>query len=75
LFTTETRSIGRSQNTSIKIGDEPKTEAVLIAAALADKKDEDFFLADANTSLQGKPLYECYLQLLPPGLDFVLESP
>lgn len=59
---------------SIKIGGEPKLDAALIAAALADKEDDEFFLADANTGLTVETALRM-LQLLPAKLDFVLESP
>lgn len=59
---------------SVKIGVDPKADAAAIAAALADKEDDEFFLADANTGLTVETALRM-LQLLPPGLDFVLESP
>lgn len=59
---------------SIKIGGDPRKDAALITAALADKEDDELFLADANTGLTVETSLRL-LQLLPPGLDFVLESP
>ncbi|KAJ4986759.1 mandelate racemase muconate lactonizing protein [Stagonosporopsis vannaccii] len=59
---------------SIKIGGDPKADASSIVAALADKEDDEFFLADANTGLTVEMALRM-LQLLPHGLDFVLESP
>lgn len=59
---------------SIKIGLDPKADAASIIAALSDKEDDEFFLADANTGLTVESALRM-LQVLPHGLDFVLESP
>ena len=59
---------------SIKIGTDPATDAALIACAMADRKPGEFFLADANGGLTVESTLRM-LRLLPPGLDFVLESP
>ncbi|KAE8154874.1 enolase C-terminal domain-like protein [Aspergillus avenaceus] len=59
---------------SIKIGGEPVADAARIAASLADKREGEFFLVDANGGLSVEVALRM-LRLLPPGLDFVLEAP
>lgn len=64
---------------SIKIGaldaeGGPALDAERIAACLADKRPGEFFLVDANGGLVPETALRM-LRLLPPGLDFVLESP
>ncbi|KAL6887027.1 enolase C-terminal domain-like protein [Trichoderma evansii] len=59
---------------SIKIGGEPATDAKRIAACLADKTPEEFFLVDANGGMTVETALRM-IRLLPNGLDFVLEAP
>lgn len=59
---------------SIKIGGEPATDAARIAACLADKQPDEFFIIDANGGLSVETGLRM-LRLLPEGLDFVLEAP
>lgn len=59
---------------SVKIGTSPANDAAIISSALADKKEGEFFLVDANCGLTPEHALRM-LRLLPPGLDFVLESP
>lgn len=64
---------------SIKIGaldheGGPALDAERIAACLADRRPGEFFLVDANGGLLAETALRM-LRLLPPGLDFVLESP
>lgn len=59
---------------SVKIDGVPEMDAKRIAATLADKKPEEFFLVDANGGLTVEVALRM-LRLLPPGLDFVLEAP
>ncbi|KAH7396234.1 putative mandelate racemase [Pyrenochaeta sp. MPI-SDFR-AT-0127] len=59
---------------SIKIGQDPITDAALIVAAMSDKQPGEFFLVDANCGLTVETALRT-LKLLPKGLDFVLESP
>ncbi len=59
---------------SVKIGDDPKLDAERIAASLADKRDGEYFIADANGGMTVEDALRL-LRLLPPGLDFALESP
>lgn len=59
---------------SVKIGGEPATDAARIAAALADKQPNEFFIVDANGGLTVETALRI-LRLLPHGLDFVLEAP
>jgi L-alanine-DL-glutamate epimerase-like enolase superfamily enzyme len=64
---------------SIKIGaldgeGGPALDAQRIAACLADRRPGEFFVADANGGLLPETALRM-IQLLPPGLDFVLEAP
>jgi L-alanine-DL-glutamate epimerase-like enolase superfamily enzyme len=59
---------------SVKIGTNPVNDAAIITSALADKKEGEFFLVDANCGMTAESALRM-LRLLPPGLDFVLESP
>lgn len=59
---------------SLKVGDDPQTDAARIAASLADKKPGEFFIVDANGGMTVESALRM-LRLLPPGLDFVLEAP
>lgn len=59
---------------SVKVGDDPQTDAARIAASLADKKPGEFFIVDANGGMTVESALRM-LRLLPPGLDFVLEAP
>lgn len=59
---------------SVKIGDDPQTDAARIAASLADKKPGEFFIVDANGGMTVESALRM-LRLLPHGLDFVLEAP
>ncbi|RVI99551.1 mandelate racemase [Sinorhizobium meliloti] len=59
---------------SVKVGDDPQTDAERIAASLADKKPGEFFIVDANGGMTVESALRM-LRLLPPGLDFVLEAP
>ncbi|GAA1853764.1 mandelate racemase/muconate lactonizing enzyme family protein [Brevibacterium marinum] len=64
---------------SIKIGStdgriDPGLDAERIRACLADRRPGEFFLVDANTGLSSEEALRMF-NLLPPGLDFVLESP
>ncbi|MEM8790250.1 MAG: mandelate racemase/muconate lactonizing enzyme family protein [Pseudomonadota bacterium] len=64
---------------SIKIGASeaeggPALDAERIAACLADRRQGEFFLADANGGLTAETALRM-LRLLPAGLDFVLEAP
>lgn len=64
---------------SIKIGSldsegGPALDAERIAACLADRRPGEFFLVDANGGLVPETALRM-LAMLPPGLDFVLESP
>ncbi|KAF1957088.1 putative muconate lactonizing enzyme [Byssothecium circinans] len=60
---------------SIKIdGADPQASADLIAAAVADRVPGEVFIADANCGLSVEVALRM-LRLVPPGLDFVLESP
>lgn len=64
---------------SIKVGaldseGGPALDAERITACLADRHPGEFFLVDANGGLVPETALRM-LQLLPPGLDFVLEAP
>jgi len=59
---------------SIKVGDDPMTDAERIAASMADKKPGEFYLVDANGGMTAENALRM-LKLLPDGLDFVLEAP
>lgn len=64
---------------SIKIGASeseggPALDAERIVACLADRKEGEYFLADANGGLTVESALRM-LELLPGGLDFVLEAP
>jgi L-alanine-DL-glutamate epimerase-like enolase superfamily enzyme len=59
---------------SIKIGDDPVLDAARIEASLADERDDEFFLVDANGAMTTESALRM-LRLLPAGLDFVLEAP
>ncbi len=59
---------------SVKIGDDPATDAERIAASLADKRPGEFFIVDANGGMTVETALRM-LRLLPAGLDFVLEAP
>lgn len=59
---------------SVKVGDDPQTDAARIAASLADKKPGEFFIVDANGGMTVESALRM-LRLLPHGLDFVLEAP
>ncbi|KAI8682502.1 MR-MLE domain-containing protein [Fusarium sp. Ph1] len=59
---------------SVKIGQDPESDAERIKAALADKKRDEHFTIDANSGLTVENALRT-LRLLPEGLDFVLEAP
>ncbi|KAJ4234665.1 hypothetical protein NW759_001656 [Fusarium solani] len=59
---------------SVKIGQDPESDAERIKAALADKKRGEYFTIDANSGLTVETALRT-LRLLPEGLDFVLEAP
>ena len=64
---------------SIKIGASqeeggPALDAERIKACLADRSEQDWFLADANGGLSVEHALRL-LELVGPGLDFVLEAP
>lgn len=59
---------------SLKIGQDPTTDAALIVAAMSDRQPDEFFLVDANCGLTVETALRT-LKLLPKDLDFVLESP
>ncbi|MEM7189706.1 MAG: mandelate racemase/muconate lactonizing enzyme family protein [Pseudomonadota bacterium] len=64
---------------SVKIGASeteggPSLDAERIATALADRRPGEFFLVDANGGLTPETALRM-LNLLPDGLDFVLEAP
>ena len=64
---------------SIKIGASmteggPAMDAARITACLEDRRDGEWFLADANGGMQPEGLMRLF-NLLPSGLDFVLEAP
>lgn len=59
---------------SVKVGDDPQTDAARIAASLAGKKPGEFFIVDANGGMTVESALRM-LRLLPDGLDFVLEAP
>ncbi|TDQ47322.1 L-alanine-DL-glutamate epimerase-like enolase superfamily enzyme [Actinomycetospora succinea] len=64
---------------SVKIGaldadGGPALDAERIAASLADRRPGEFFIVDANGGLLPETALRL-LALLPPGLDFALESP
>lgn len=52
----------------------PALDAARIEASLADRQPDDFFLVDANGGLTPETALRM-LNLLPHGLDFVLEAP
>lgn len=52
----------------------PALDAERIAAALADRRPGEYFIVDANGSLAPEAALRM-LNLLPAGLDFVLEAP
>lgn len=67
------------QGHSVKIGaldseGGPALDAERIAACLADKRAGEFFVVDANGGLLPETALRM-LQMLPDGLDFVLEAP
>ena len=67
------------QGHSVKIGaldseGGPSLDAARIEAALADRQTGEFFLVDANGGLTAETALRL-LNLLPRGLDFVLEAP
>lgn len=59
---------------SVKIGEDPVANTVLITTALADRQPDEFFLVDANGGLTVETALRM-LRLLPNGFDFVLEAP
>lgn len=64
---------------SVKIGASaaeggPVLDAERIRACLSDKTPQEWFLADANGGLSVEHALRM-LELLPPGMDFVLEAP
>lgn len=59
---------------SVKIGGEPAADAARIAASLADKQHDEFFIVDANGGLSVEIALRM-LRLLPDGLDFILKAP
>ncbi|KAM5353152.1 hypothetical protein ACJ41O_001239 [Fusarium nematophilum] len=59
---------------SVKIGEDPVSDAARVKAALADKQPHEYFLVDANGGLTVETALRT-LRLLPEGLDFVLEAP
>lgn len=59
---------------SVKIGSEPSRNAARIEAALADRREGEFFIVDANGGMSVEEALRM-LRLLPRGLDFVLEAP
>jgi L-alanine-DL-glutamate epimerase-like enolase superfamily enzyme len=59
---------------SIKLGDDPHDNANRIEACLADRKSGEYFIVDANGGLTVESALRM-LNILPGGLDFVLEAP
>ncbi|CAG7935943.1 unnamed protein product [Penicillium salamii] len=59
---------------SIKIDGDPAADAARITACLADKQPAEYFLVDANCGLTVETALRM-LNLVPSGLDFVLEAP
>ncbi|MEM7802214.1 MAG: mandelate racemase/muconate lactonizing enzyme family protein [Chloroflexota bacterium] len=59
---------------SIKVGDDPALDAARLEAAMADRQPGEFFLVDANGGMTVESALRM-LNLLPRGLDFVLEAP
>jgi cis-L-3-hydroxyproline dehydratase len=64
---------------SVKIGaldaeGGPSLDAERITACMADRRQGEFFVVDANGGLLPETEFRM-LALLPPGLDFVLEAP
>ena len=59
---------------SIKLGNAPHDNANRIEACLADRKKEEYFIVDANGGLTVESALRL-LNILPSGLDFVLEAP
>ena len=64
---------------SVKIGaldseGGPALDAARIAEALADRRDGEYFLVDANGGMIPETVLRM-LRMLPTGLDFVLEAP
>ncbi|KAL4891534.1 enolase 2-phosphoglycerate dehydratase [Aspergillus ambiguus] len=70
---TRHRAVGYKGH-SVKIAGEPVEDAARIAASLADKRPDEFFIVDANGGLSVEIALRM-LRLLPDGLDFVLEAP
>ena len=59
---------------SIKVGDDPNTNAKNIVESMADRQPGEFYLVDANGGLTVESALRM-LRLLPQGLDFVPEAP
>lgn len=59
---------------SVKIGENPVSDAARIAAALSEKQENEYFSIDANSSMTVETSLRL-LRLLPASLDFILESP
>lgn len=59
---------------SVKLGDDPHINANRIEACLADRKKGEYFIVDANGGLTVESALRL-LNILPYGLDFVLEAP
>ncbi|KAM0542363.1 hypothetical protein ACHAPJ_012829 [Fusarium lateritium] len=69
----EARAAGYS-GFSVKIGENPVSDAARVVAALAERKETEFFSIDANSSMTVETTLRM-LRLLPDGLDFILEAP
>ena len=59
---------------SVKLGDDPHINANRIEACLADRGKGEYFIVDANGGLTVESALRL-LNILPSGLDFVLEAP
>ncbi|KAJ3538385.1 hypothetical protein NM208_g5932 [Fusarium decemcellulare] len=59
---------------SVKIGENPMSNAARIMSALSEKKENEFFSINANSSMTVETALRM-LRLLPEGLDFILEAP
>ncbi|RSL60504.1 hypothetical protein CEP54_006744 [Fusarium duplospermum] len=59
---------------SVKIGENPISDAARVVAALSEKKENEFYSIDANSSMTVESTLRM-LRLLPDGLDFILEAP
>lgn len=59
---------------SVKVGEDPVTDAARITAALADREPHEHFSIDANGGFTVETALRT-LRLLPERLDFVLEAP